>query len=145
MESLVSTMRLAAITIKAGVAYFALVFGAGFILGALRVPLLVPRVGVRMAELIEAPFMLAAIVLAAVFVVRRFSLPHAASIRLRVGVLALGLMLVAEATLALALQYRTLSDYVASRDPVSGGVFVAMLVLYALMPLVVAQTRRRKE
>ena len=42
---------------KAGTAYFALVFGAGFVMGAIRVPLLVPRLGERVAELIEMPFM----------------------------------------------------------------------------------------
>ena len=42
-------------TIKAGIAYFAVVLGAGFILGSIRVPLLVPRLGERIAELIEMP------------------------------------------------------------------------------------------
>jgi hypothetical protein len=35
--------------LKAGTLYFALVFGAGFLLGAIRVPLLVPRFGERTA------------------------------------------------------------------------------------------------
>jgi hypothetical protein len=47
-------------TIKAGIAYFALAFGAGFILGSIRVPIrvpfLVPRLDDRIAELIEMPF-----------------------------------------------------------------------------------------
>lgn len=38
-------------SIKAGLAYFALVFGTGFVLGAVRVTLLVPRFGERIAEL----------------------------------------------------------------------------------------------
>ena len=48
---------LATRTIKAGIAYFALVFGAGFVLGMIRVPFLVPRLGERVAELVEMPFM----------------------------------------------------------------------------------------
>lgn len=51
--------------LKSGFAYFALAFGAGFLLGAIRVPFLVPRLGVRSAELIEIPFMMVVIVLAA--------------------------------------------------------------------------------
>ena len=43
--------------IKAGLAYFALVMGAGFLLGMVRIPFLVPRFGERLAELMEMPLM----------------------------------------------------------------------------------------
>lgn len=43
--------------LKAGALYFAFVFGAGFLLGGIRVPLLVPRFGERTAELMEMPIM----------------------------------------------------------------------------------------
>ena len=39
-------------TFKAGVLYFAVVFGAGFALGTIRTLWIVPRVGTRLAELI---------------------------------------------------------------------------------------------
>lgn len=127
-----NTMR----TLKAGITYFALVFGTGFALGSIRVPLLVPRIGVRLAELIEMPFMLVAVVLAARFIVRRFALPVTASARLGAGFLALGLLLAAEVALVFA-QGLSMRQYVASRDPVSGSVFLAMLGLFAFMPLIV--------
>ena len=126
-------------SIKAGMAYFALVFGAGFVLGALRVPFLVPRLGERMAELIEMPFMLVVVVMAARFIVRRFGLPGTAPARLGVGLLALALLLGAEVLLAVMLQDRTLGEYVASRDPVSGAVYLAMLALFAAMPLLLVR------
>lgn len=69
-------------TAKAGVAYFALVFGAGFVLGSIRVPILVPRLGERMAELIEMPFMFVVVLCSARFIIRRFALPTDASVRL---------------------------------------------------------------
>lgn len=126
-------------TIKAGITYFALVFGAGFVLGIIRVPFLVPRLGERVAELVEMPFMLVAILLAARFIIRRFSLTAKVLARLGAGFVALGLLVAAEVLLAVALQDRTLGEYVASRDPVSGSVYLAMLVLFAVMPLVLAR------
>jgi hypothetical protein len=49
----------------AGALYFALAFGAGFVLGTIRVLWVVPRVGERTAELMETPIMLVVIMLAA--------------------------------------------------------------------------------
>ena len=131
--------NLATRTIKAGITYFALVFGAGYVLGMIRVPFLVPRLGERVAELVEMPFMFVAILLAARFIIRRFSLPANVLARLWAGFVALGLLVAAEVLLAVALQDRTLGEYVASRDPVSGSVYLAMLALFAVMPLVLAR------
>ena len=102
--------------LKAGALYFALVFGTGFVLGMIRVPLLVPRLGVQ----IEMPFMCVAIVLAARHIVHRFELPPRASIRLPVGLIALCITVSAELSLAVAFQKQSLAGYILSRDPVSG-------------------------
>ncbi len=128
---------------KPAVLYFALVLGTGFILGTIRVPLIVPRLGERHAELLEMPFMAVAIVLAARHVVRRFDLPASLPVRLQVGVMALALSVIAELLLAMALQGRSLVEFIASRDPVSGSVYLAMLLLFALMPAMLARWGRR--
>ena len=47
--------------LKPGFTYFLIVFGAGFALAFIRLPFLVPRFGVRAAELMEMPVMLAVI------------------------------------------------------------------------------------
>ena len=60
--------------LKAGLLYFALVFGAGFVLGVLRVMCVVPRFGTRMAELMETPIMLVVTILAARWIVRRLAM-----------------------------------------------------------------------
>ena len=78
--------------------------------------------------------MLAVIWFAARWVVRRFQLPPTASARLTTGLLALALLIAAELALAVLVQGQPLSDYVASRDPVSGGVYLAMLLVFAWMP-----------
>jgi hypothetical protein len=132
-------------SIKAGLAYFALVFGAGFVLGVLRVSFLVPRFGERIAELGEMPLMLAVIVIAARFIMRRFAVPFSMAARIGTGLLALCLLLAAELLLAVVVQDRSLADYVASRDPVSGSVYLAMLVLFALMPTLVWRTVKARD
>lgn len=133
------TSNLPTRTIKAGMTYFGLVFGAGFVLGSIRVPFLVPYLGERAAELIEMPLMFVVIWVSARFITKRFSLPANGIARLGVGFLALGLLVAAEVLLAVAFQDRTLGEYVASRDPVSGVVYLAMLALFAVMPLVLAR------
>lgn len=119
---------------KAGLLYFVLVFGAGFVLGAIRVPFLVPQLGMRNAELLEMPFMALAIWWAARWVVRRFALMPEAPIRIGVGITALSLLVAAELGLALLLQDQTMSAYIASRDPLSGSVYLLMLGVFALAP-----------
>jgi len=125
--------------------YFVLVFGAGFILGSIRIPFMTPRFGERISELIEMPVMFVVVLLSARFVARRFSLPATTSTRLFVGLIALGLMLVAEFLLAVAVQDRSLGAYIASRDPISGTVYLAMLVLFGLMPLILARVSLARE
>jgi hypothetical protein len=125
-------------TIKAGITYFGLVFGAGFILGSIRVPFLVPRFGERVTELTEMPVMFIVILLSARYITKRSALHTAASVRLSIGFLALGLLLAAEILLAVILQDQPLRQYVASRDPVSGTVYLIMLALCAAMPLILA-------
>jgi hypothetical protein len=126
--------------LSTGVSYFAIVFGAGFVLGPIRVLWLVPRVGTRTAELLEAPLMLAVIVLAARWRVGRLVPPPTPAERLGAGLVALGLVVAAEAILVVPLRGLTAGEYLATRDPVAGAVYVGTLGLLAVMPLLV---RRR--
>ena len=116
-----------------GVVYFALVFGVGFLLGILRVLVLVPSLGERWAELAEMPLMLIAIIFAARFVVRRFPATQRASY-LASGGVALILLIAVELSVVLTLRGMSISQYVAERDPVAGSVYVGMLVVFAVMP-----------
>lgn len=124
--------------LKAGVLYFALVFGAGFVLGTVRTLWLVPRVGTRRAELMETPIMLMVTILVARWMVLRFAVPAVAFARLGMGAIALILLLIAEFAFVLWLQGQTIREYFASRDPVAGTVYYVMLAVFAAMPLLVA-------
>ena len=126
-------------SVQAGVLYFVLTFAAGFVFGVLRVLLVVPRLGIRTAELLETPLMLAVTFLAAIWVVRRLRLPARSTARIGMGLIALGLMLTAEFSVVLAVRGMTVRQYFAERDPVSGTVYVILLVVFALMPVFVAR------
>ncbi|PSN15416.1 hypothetical protein C7271_20905 [filamentous cyanobacterium CCP5] len=127
--------------LKAGFSYFAIVFAAGFGLGIGRVLWAVPRFGPRTAELMEMPLMLVAIVLAAFWVCRRFAVPPRIWPRLGTGLVALGLSLLAEVSVVLQLRGLSVAEYWASRDPVSGTVYIAMLGVFAAMPWLITSSR----
>lgn len=124
-------------TLRAALLYFALTFGAGFLLGPLRILFLVPRLGARTAELVEIPVMIGITWLAARWVTRRFSVPPQRGPRLSLGVMAGALLLLAEFTLVLRLRGLTLEEYFATRDPISGTAYYAAVLVLVLMPLLV--------
>ena len=125
--------------LKAGVRYFALVFGAGFVLGTIRTMWIVPRLGTRTAELMETPIMFVVTILAARWIVLRLAVPSTPFARLGMGCIALGLLLVAEFGLVLWLRGLSIKEYLATRDPVSGTVYYVMLGVFAAMPFLVAR------
>ena len=122
------------IILRAGTLYFAIVMGVGFALGVIRVPLVVPRIGERWAELAEMPFMAVTIFYSAGYVLRRFPEINARGSSLIVGFLALGFTISAEVGIAVSIQNQSLVEYIASRDKVSGAAYLVLLMLFALMP-----------
>ncbi|MBI5432337.1 MAG: hypothetical protein HZA52_05870 [Planctomycetes bacterium] len=123
--------------------YFGVVFATGFVLGAVRVTWIVPRLGERWAELLELPLMAIASVLGARATVRRFRLSDERGRALAVGLLALACLVAAELGVVLATSGRSIAEYVASRDPASGGAYLALLVVFAGLPAALARRRSR--
>jgi hypothetical protein len=80
----------------AGLVYFAVVFGVGFLLGTLRVLVIIPMLGPRTAELIEFPIMLVVSYVAAKLIIQRLAIPATLFDRIGMGVIALLLLLTAE-------------------------------------------------
>jgi hypothetical protein len=128
-------------TLKAGVLYFVLVFAAGFVFGTIRTLWVVPRLGVRTAELMEAPVMFGVSILAARWVIRHVGVPPLWSRRLAMGCIALGLMLLVEFTVVLWVRGLTIGGYFASRDPISGTVYFVTLGAFAVIPVFVGRPR----
>jgi type IV secretory pathway TrbD component len=123
--------------LKAAVLYFVFVFGTGFVLGIVRSLWVAPRVGTRVAELLETPIMLVVMILAASWTVVRVAVPRPLSARLGMGCIALLLMLVAEFGFVLWLRGLSIREYLATRDPVAGSVYYLMLLVFAILPLLV--------
>jgi hypothetical protein len=129
-------MRIAGASLR----YFGVVFGVGFVLGTVRALLLVPRVGDRVAELVEAPLMAAAIVLASLWSVRCERLTPKEW--LVAGVVAAACVLVADVVVGVMLRGMTLRQVFLERDAVAGPVYYALVAWFAVAPWLVA--RRRK-
>jgi len=120
---------------KAGLAYFAVMFMFGFVLGALRVSLVAPRLGELVAVLIELPLMLAA----SWFVCRRLTtilaVPARVADRLAMGALAFGLLMITELALAGPLFGRSASQSLAGMATEAGLLGLAGQILFGLVPL----------
>jgi hypothetical protein len=119
--------------VHAAALYFLQVFGTGFALAFIRIPVLVPHFGARTAELMEMPVMLAVIAWAS----RRLACRHPdwhRGRRLTAGLLAFCLLAGAELGVAWLVDGRSPVAYIAARDPVSGSVYLAALVYFAVAP-----------
>ena len=121
-------------TLKLSIVYFALIFGTGFMLGTIRVLWIVPKIGVRTAELIEMLPMFVAILLSARWINQHLADADNISTRLKIGFLALSFLLVAEIAIGMVLQGASISEVLLNHDPISGTVYYVMLILFALMP-----------
>jgi hypothetical protein len=129
--------------IAEGSAYFALVFAAGFLLGALRVLVLAPRLGEGAAVLVELPAMLAFSWIACARVVRWRDVARDAGQRLGMGGIAFALLMAGEAALAVLGFGRTLPEHVAGYLAPERATGLGAQIAFALIPLVQAQLARR--
>ncbi|MEE2567134.1 hypothetical protein [Hyphobacterium marinum] len=125
----------------AGTAYFAMVFAAGFVLGAIRTLILAPRVGDLAAVLIELPAILAIAWWVCGQIIRQFRLPGELTSRLVMGASAFVLLILAEYSLVWLISGLEASEFLASWGmSLAGAVGLAGQVLFAVFPLL--QERR---
>jgi len=125
--------------LTAAAAYCGLVFGAGFVLGTVRVLWVVPRIGTRAAELVESPLMLLVTIVAAAWINRRFLAASSKAAKLQVGLVSLVFLLAAEVGLGVILRGAPPLEILTDKDPVSGSVYYGLLGMFAAMPWLLAQ------
>lgn len=117
--------------------YFAIVFGAGFVFGPIRVLLLEPRIGPLGAVVLEAPFLLAAMVFAARLIPRVMRLDFRPITLLACGVLALAMQQVADVAVGVALRGMDFGTQASRYMTAEGAIYLALLILFAAMPWLV--------
>lgn len=120
---------------RAALTYFAAVFAVGFVLGIGRELVFRPRLGTVAAIVVEAPAMLLACWLASRWVVRRFSVPVEA--RVRLGLAAFGLLMVAELGGSIGLRGMGAEEWVAQFATPAGLLSLALFLVFAAMPRMV--------
>jgi hypothetical protein len=121
----------------AALIYFAVVFGAGLVLGPARVFWIEPWLGPTLAVLCEAPFLVAAMIAGAWLAPRIAGLGQGWQARLLTGVLALLMQQIADLSVGFGLRGMALQEQIAYFRTPAGYVYIAMLVLFAAMPLIV--------
>lgn len=130
-------------SIAAGALYFAIVFAAGLVLGALRVAFLAPAVGHTPATLIELPVILAASWAACTLVVRQLGVGARAAPRLVMGAVAFALLMAAEIALGLGLMNRSFAAQIREMTAPPGLIGLAGQVLFAAFPLIALRASPR--
>lgn len=118
----------------AGLAYFAVVFGAGFVLGALRVSLLIPWLGKTSAVLVELPAILAIAWIACQRTVAVFDVPSRLALRLVMGGIAFLMLMVAELSLSVLVFGQTISEHAALYHEVHALLGLAGQVAFGFFP-----------
>lgn len=122
------------IIIQAAISYFVIVFVAGFVLGTIRTLIVAPQTNELVGVAIELPIMIAISWWACGVVVKRLKPASEVPSRLAVGLIALGLLLVAEAVVSMSLGL-TFRQHMAlyATTPVQLGLFGQLL--FGLFPL----------
>ena len=115
--------------------YFGMVFAAAFVLGALRVTVVVPRLGTLMAVLIEVPIVLGISWIVCRHVVRWFDVPGEWRPRLAMGILAFMLLMIAEPAIAIFGFGRSLTQYFGEFQSTAGLIGLLGQIAFALIPV----------
>lgn len=121
--------------LTAGVVYFAAVFSAAFAIGVLRTLVIAPAIGELAAVLIEVPILLALSWIVCGWVLRRIPVPQAIG-RLMMGILAFGLLMVAELLLSILIGHRTVAEHFALFRTAPVQIGLVGQIGFAAIPLV---------
>ena len=121
--------------IKAGAPYALIVFSFGFVLGTIRVLLIVPRLGETAAGSLEAPLMLAASWFICRWCVDRLDVPRRIGLRSLMGGIAFVVLIAAEFALGGVVFGRQVGEQLAAYGSVAGAIGLAAQIVFATFPV----------
>ncbi len=121
-------------TLKAGFAYFMLVFAVGFLFGVIRTLFIAPWAGPLAAVLIELPFILVISWLACSWVLHKFSVPNVDMHRLAMGAFAFALLMIAEVLVSVFVDGRNLGEHLALYKTLPAIIGLVGQIMFALFP-----------
>lgn len=131
-----------AVCVEAGCAYALSVFAIGFALGAIRVSLLVPRLGDTSAVLLEMPFILAASWKISRWSVKRQGLLADTSGASLMGAIAFVVLMFAEWVTSALFFNRTAGEFLAGFWSAPGAIGLAGQLCFASFPFLQASSDR---
>ncbi len=122
--------------LKAGTAYFAVMFGIGFALGTVRVLLLEGRMGALAASAVEIPVMLALSWVVCDRLRRRWLPDAPVTERAVMGASAFALLIAAETALGVGMLGRTIGQQFATYGTAAGALGLAAQLVFAAFPVI---------
>jgi len=121
---------------RAGAFYFLIVFAAGFMLGAIRVFVVAPRLGETGAVVLELPVMLAVSWFTCGWLIAYMAAPHSKEAGAIMGLVAFALLLAAEFALARVGFGRSAAEYLSAFATPPGLIGLAGQIAFALFPAI---------
>jgi hypothetical protein len=120
--------------VEAGACYFAAVYAAGFVLGAIRVTIIAPRIGGTLAVLLEVPVILVISWAVAWRMTRWRGVPADLAPRLLMGLIAFVLLMIAELAVSMLVFHRSIIDHVMTYGSWAGAIGLVAQFAFAALP-----------
>ena len=127
----------------AGSAYAGVVYLIGFALGAIRVLVLVPRLGATVSVLLESPLILSASWLLSKAAVKRFEVPEQIAARALMGATAFAVLMSGEFAVFVFVFGKPWSTFRGSFATVPGAIGLAAQIAFAMFPVLQAKRSNR--
>jgi hypothetical protein len=123
--------------VGAAALYFLIVFGVGSVLGPIRVIWLEPVIGSAAATLCEAPLLFATMMVAALWVPSKIGMPANMGSLLKMGLIALAILIVADVLVGTAIRGITWAEQFAYFATPAGLMYLGLLAVFTLMPALI--------